>query len=161
MQRSHLLIVLVTVLTVFIVILAVNNLLYTDPDTRERFIPDPDDPLGARITSEEAEAIAIEFLIGSPTYAFGSAMNTIEVMNNSPIPIEGGGSARFVVVSAYEITINFVSWNPGYGERPESLREGPRVCSCEHTIEVWVQGKVVTKAIIDETWDELKQEMLE
>ena len=53
MQRSHLLIVLVTVLAVFIIILAVNNLLYTDPDTRERFIPDPDDPLGARITSKE------------------------------------------------------------------------------------------------------------
>lgn len=166
MQRSHILTIVVTVAAVSMVILAVNNLLISldrdrDPldfplDQEPRFPPvDPNDPLLAKISPEEAQEIALQFLRRGPTFEPGSGIDVVEVRE---IPVEGGPSARFNV-RVYEITIDFVTGHPGYGIRdiPDSA---PRNCRCEHTIEIWVQGRVVTKAIIDETWDELKQELI-
>lgn len=95
-------------------------------------------------TFEEAREIAEQWIISMPTYSFdGSNLTLDEHFREDTLP------------SKHWVTYTFTSSHEGYGNRSnEVLIEA----ATNHTIGVSIIQRKVEKAIIDESWDEIRQE---
>jgi len=98
-------------------------------------------------TKEEAEQTALRWLYGCPTFKFDGVMDTIKVLRIDTLRMP----------NAFEVTIGFVCGYPGYGDRTGHVTLGH---SQQHTIRITVHEGQVTRAIIDDVWDEVNQKML-
>jgi len=95
---------------------------------------------------ERAIKIAEEFILQSPTFKFDGISESLEfIILESPVPIP----------PIYNIQISFDSMNAGFGNRVgEALAE---VITHHEAVVVVIREHVVS-AIIDDEWDELRQE---
>ncbi|TQD23813.1 hypothetical protein [Methanolobus vulcani] len=93
---------------------------------------------------EEAQAIVEPWIISMPTYSFdGSNLTLEEHIREDTLP------------SMHLLIYTFTSSHEGYGDRSnEELTES----LTNHTIRVSFSQREITKAIIDGSWDEMKQE---
>jgi hypothetical protein len=98
-------------------------------------------------TKEEAEQIALQWLYGSPTFMFDGVKDTVKVLRIDTLRMP----------NAYEVYIGFICSYPGYGDRTGHVTLGH---SQQHIIRIMVHEGLVTRAIIDEFWDEINQKML-
>lgn len=98
-------------------------------------------------TKEEAQQIALKWLYGCPTFRFDGVEDTVRVLRVDTLRMP----------NAYEVIIGFVCNYPGYGERTGRVMLGH---SQQHTIRITVHEGLVTRAIIDEVWDEVNQKIL-
>lgn len=97
-------------------------------------------------SSEDAQEIVEKWITSMPTYSFDGSNLTLEdhlVLTTLP--------------STHGLTYTFTSSHEGYGDRseenlPESLTN--------HTIRISFSQREITKAIIDDSWDEMRQEMV-
>lgn len=96
-------------------------------------------------TKEEAVATAKEFLANSPTYKWdGENMKVIEVQ-----------TLRYPYY--WSVTIEFQSRHGGYGDRTGKI---VTQVITPHTARIVVKEGKVISAILDEKWDEMRQETL-
>jgi len=96
-------------------------------------------------SADEAERIAVEFLRGSPTFAFDGIEESIEVLDivaMESYPVQ------------YAVTIAFECRQAGYGDRTDQMLA--QVIT-PHEIRVVVSAGEVRGAVIDGEWDELNQ----
>jgi len=95
---------------------------------------------------ERAIKIAEEFILQSPTFKFDGITESLEfIILESPVPIP----------PIYNIQISFDSMNAGFGNRAgQALAE---VITHHEAVVVVIREHVVS-ALIDDEWDELKQE---
>jgi hypothetical protein len=98
-------------------------------------------------TKEEAEQIALQWLYGCPTFMFDGVKDTVKVLRIDTLRMP----------NAYEVIIGFVCGYPGYGDRTGHVTLGH---SQQHIIRITVHEGLVTRAIIDDVWDEVNQKML-
>jgi hypothetical protein len=98
-------------------------------------------------TKEEAEQIALQWLYGCPTFMFDGVKDTVKILRIDTLRMP----------NAYEVIIGFVCGYPGYGDRTGHVTLGH---SQQHIIRITVHEGLVTRAIIDDVWDEVNQKML-
>jgi len=98
-------------------------------------------------TKEEAQRIALQWLHGCPTFRFDGVKDTVKVLRVDTLRMP----------NAYEVYIGFICAYPGYGDRTGRVTLGH---SQQHIIRITVHEGLVTRAIIDEVWDEVNQKML-
>jgi len=98
-------------------------------------------------TPEEAQQIALDWLYVCPTFKFDGINDTVKVQSIDTLRM----------LNTYEVYISFVSGYPGYGDRTGHMTYGH---SQQHTIRITAQEGSVTRAIIDDVWDEVNQKML-
>jgi hypothetical protein len=98
-------------------------------------------------TKEEAEQTALQFLYGCPTFTFDGVKDTVKVLRVDTLRMP----------NAYEAYIGFICAYPGYGDRTGHVTLGH---SQQHIIRITVHEGLVTRAIIDDVWDEVNQKML-
>ncbi len=96
-------------------------------------------------TKEEAVETAKEFLASSPTYKWdGENMKVVEVLTlRCPY--------------CWSVVIEFQSRHGGYGDRTGKI---VTQVITPHTARVVVKEGRVISAVLDDKWDEMKQEML-
>jgi len=112
--------------------------------------PATDDKKKQSYTLEESKQVAKEWIqTESPTYSFDGSKLTLEES------IETGGEG---CSDCYQFTFNFESSHGGYGDRSGKMIT--QVIT-SHTMVVDVQHGVVTKAITDEKFDEMKAKMIQ
>lgn len=95
---------------------------------------------------EDARAIAGEWIINAPTYAYDGSNLTL-----------AGHLVPDSFPEQHEIKYEFVSSHAGYGNRSG---QGLAQVITPHTIVVRVAGAEVTSAVMDGIWDEMYQRML-
>jgi hypothetical protein len=98
-------------------------------------------------TPEEAQQIALEWLYGCPTFKFDGIYDTVKLQWIDTLRMP----------NTYEVNIGFVCGYPGYGNRTGNVMMGH---SQQHNITITVREGEVTRAIIDEKWDEMSQKMI-
>ncbi len=98
-------------------------------------------------TPEEAQQVALDWLYVCPTFKFDGIKDTINVQRIDTLRMP----------NTYEVYLSFVCGYPGYGDRTGHVTYGH---SQQHTIRITVQEGSVTRAIIDEIWNEVNQKML-
>jgi len=101
----------------------------------------------ARVSEEESQEIARDYLIDSPTFKFDGIADSLEL------------TATNTLRSPYswEFVYEFESAHAGYGDRTgEVVLE----VITPHTAGITVKRGEVTSAIMDEKWDMMKQELL-
>ena len=97
---------------------------------------------------DEIQRMALDFLINGPTFSFDGIMDSIKVIDI--YTMESFPEQHVVIIS-------FDTLHAGWGDR-----EGTFVAQVvtPHVIKITiVEGKVVS-AVIDDKWDELKQEVI-
>ncbi len=99
-------------------------------------------------TPEEREAINIaqEFLVKTPTFTFDGIKDSVTLMQ--PIEIMKSNSSQYV------IQLEFDSNHAGYGDRSQQVLA--QVIT-HHVTQITVSNKEVISALVDKSWDELKQ----
>jgi len=100
-------------------------------------------PIGSR---EDGQRIAEKFARVETTFKFDGIQGTLKTTWTNPV-IEG-----------WKYTIEFDSRHPGYGNRRGQILAEEIT---HHSVEITVQGRSVTMAIMDRTWDMINQHMLE
>ncbi len=105
-------------------------------------------PSESASTSESAEDAALEWLYSCPTFKFDGIAETVKVQNIITLRMP----------NAWEVYIDFTCGYPGYGNRMGNVMLGK---TQDHTIKISVLAGQVTRAIIDNVWDEMKQERLD
>lgn len=95
---------------------------------------------------EEAELIAEEWIMNSPTYSYDGSELTLE-----------DHEIRESYPEQHRLNYSFVSSQAGYGNRSGEILA--QVIT-PHNIVVTVAGGEVTSAVIDGVWDEMNQRML-
>jgi hypothetical protein len=98
-------------------------------------------------TPEEAQKIALGWLYLCPTFKFDGINDTVKVQRIDTLRMP----------NTYDVYIGFVSGYPGYGDRTGHVTYGH---SQQHIIKITVQEGSVTRAVIDDVWDEVNQKML-
>lgn len=101
-------------------------------------------------TSDDVSKIALDWLRNSATYKFNGVPESLKV-------VEVWQAQTFAYPSFWQITIEFCNLHAGYGDRTGQILA--QVIT-PHSIRIHVTEGMVTMAIIDEKWDELKQSML-
>lgn len=94
---------------------------------------------------EEAEQLALDWLMAAPTFNFDGiegSMNVIDTAIAESYPVQ------------YFITISFTCAQPGYGDRTDEVLA--QVIT-DHTARVVVSSGEVRSAVIDDVWDEFNQ----
>ena len=106
----------------------------------------PGDGLTA-VSEDESQAIARDYLVNSPTFKFDGMADSLEL------------TATNTLRSPYswEFIYEFESAHAGYGDRTEQV---VLEVITHHTARITVRRGEVTSAVMDETWDMMKQEML-
>ncbi len=99
-------------------------------------------------TKEEAERIALDWLRNCPTFRFDGVPETVRVQRIEPL----------LMVDAWEVWVDFTCNYPGYGDRTGRTMLG---MTQNHTIRITVVGGNVTNAVIDNIWDEMRQQRLD
>ena len=99
-------------------------------------------------TAEEAEQVALTWLYLCPTFKFDGVPETVKVLKVVTLRMP----------NAYDIYIGFTCNYPGYGNRTGNVMLGK---TQEHIIRMTVIEGKVTRAIIDEVWDEMSQALLD
>lgn len=99
-------------------------------------------------TVEMAEETALEWLNNCPTFRFDGIPETVKVKQIVPLRM----------LNAWDVYIGFTCNYPGYGDRTGNVMLGH---SQTHLIQVTVIEGKVTRAIIDDRWDEMKQTMID
>jgi hypothetical protein len=97
---------------------------------------------------EMAVQIAVDFLMGAPTFAYDGIEGTLEVVDTvimESYPVQ------------YVVVISFDSSHAGYGDRSDQM-VAQVITSHEARVKV-VNGEVVS-TVIDGVWDEIAQELL-
>ena len=100
---------------------------------------------GIDTSADEAERIALEFLIYAPTFAFDGIEESIEVLDviaMESYPVQ------------YAVTIAFECRHAGYGDRTGQMLA--QVIT-PHEVRIVVSAGEVRSAVIDGEWDELNQ----
>ena len=105
-------------------------------------------PIEYTFTAEMAEQSSLAWLYGCPTFKFDGITETVKVKEIMTLRM----------MNAWDITIDFTCGYPGYGDRTGNTMLGH---SQNHTIKITVIKGQVTRAIIDEKWDEINQVMLD
>ncbi len=101
-------------------------------------------------TSDDVTKIALAWLQNSATYKFDGVARSLKV-------VEVWQAQTFAYPSFWQVTIEFCTLHAGYGDRTGQVLA--QVIT-HHSIRIHVTEGMVTMAIIDEKWDELKQSML-
>jgi hypothetical protein len=104
-------------------------------------------PIPSNHTQEEAEQIVLEWLYGCPTFSFDGVPETVKVLKIDTLRMP----------YAWQVNIGFTCNYPGYGDRTGNVMLGK---AQEHIIIITVIEGKVTRAIIDDVWDETTQKML-
>ena len=102
---------------------------------------------GDLLTQDKAVLSALNFLKRSPTFRFDGIPDTVKVVKVETLRMPW----------TWEVTIAFVCRNSGYGDRTGKIT---MPVLTPHEIRISVSRGVVKGAIIDEKWDEIKQQML-
>jgi hypothetical protein len=97
---------------------------------------------------ERVAGIAKDFVVQAPTFKFDGITETLRVL---------GVVTREIFPLQHVITITFDSRHAGYGNRTGQVLA--QVIT-PHTAEVTVVNDNVVSAILDDQWDELKQELI-
>jgi len=105
-------------------------------------------PIEVAYTPEKAEETALKWLYGCPTFRFDGVPETVKVKEIMPLRM----------LNAWEVYIDFTCGYPGYGDRTGNVMLGK---TQDHTIRITVIAGQVTRAIIDDVWDEMKQVRLD
>jgi len=105
-------------------------------------------PIEAAYTSEKAEVTALSWLYGCPTFNFDGIPETVKVKQ----------VVTLRMMNAWEVYIEFTCGYPGYGNRTGRLMLGH---SQSHIIRISVLEGQVTRATIDDQWDEIEQRPIE
>jgi len=105
-------------------------------------------PIESAYTVEGAEDTALVWLYGCPTFRFDGIAETVKVQNIIALRMP----------NAWEVYIDFTCGYPGYGDRTGNVMLGK---TQDHTIRITVIAGQVTRAIIDDVWDEMKQARLD
>ncbi|HKL17164.1 MAG TPA: hypothetical protein VJ900_02290 [Patescibacteria group bacterium] len=157
MLRKQSLLVLVVILIVLLGALFILNQKEASKDS-----PEPSQNNGDLFTIEESGAIAKNWIENNaPTYKFDGQnlklkdSHEIGLKEINPNVEEGDESK---CEDCYEFVFDFSSRQAGYGNR-----EGEMLAQVitPHTIKVRVESGEVTRAVTDEKYDELNQEMLQ
>jgi len=98
-------------------------------------------------TVEGAQAVALDYLKGMPTYAFDGMAGTVEVLKVEPLRM----------LYTWEVTVAFTSSHSGYGDRTGQMVL--QVLTPHVTCIVVSEGRV-TRAVTDDKFDELEESML-
>jgi hypothetical protein len=101
------------------------------------------------IELDEAEQLALDWLKAAPTFSFDGiegSMSIIDTVIAESYPVQ------------YFISISFTCAQPGYGDRTDTILA--QVLT-DHTARVVVSSSEVRSTVIDDTWDEMNQEMLD
>jgi hypothetical protein len=96
-------------------------------------------------TVDRAQSVAMNFLLNCATFKFDGIEDTVQIV----------GVDTLRMPNAYLVIIDFICAYPGYGDRTGHVTYGP---SQQHEIKITVVNNTVTRAIIDDVWDELLQE---
>lgn len=97
-------------------------------------------------TESESLEVAQEFVLESPTYKFDG----MDLNNISTVKAE--------CASCYVFTFEFTSRSAGYGDRSDEM---VAQVITQHKAEITVENGKVTKAVLDDEWDMISQEMVE
>jgi hypothetical protein len=95
-------------------------------------------------SSQGAIVIAMNFIKKAPTYSFDGmdgSLNVTDVLTLKSNPVQ------------YAVIISFDCGHPGYGDRSGQIL--PQMVA-HHVAEIVVANGIVTSAIIDSQWDEIK-----
>lgn len=98
-------------------------------------------------TEEDARHDALEFITNAPTFSFDGIKKTLTIASIEPTDCQG----------CYTVTVQFTCRNTGYGKRA-SLFVVNR--PTEHVALIHIEQGEITRAIIDNQWDELNQKSI-
>ncbi len=127
-----------TGLTVFLTIIAFSSLGFLMAQNNNN----------GNYTEDGAVDIAKDFLLNCPTFRFDGISNSVKVINVITLRCPW----------TWEIQLSFSCTHSGYGNRTGQIL---LQVITPHLMRVIVQEEKVTSAVIDETWDELNQKLLE
>jgi hypothetical protein len=100
--------------------------------------------------SDIIELNAYNWLLSSPSFKFDGLVNSVKM-------VEIWQAMTFAAPSFWQVTFEFDSQHPGYGDRADQILA--QVIT-HHSVRIHVTEGKITMAIIDEVWDELNQSML-
>lgn len=98
-----------------------------------------------KIRTPQAEDIAKRFVFSAPTFSYDGIPESVKV---------GAISILQSYPPKYVVPVHFDSQHGGYGDRTDQM---VTQVITPHTIRVTIVNGMITSAIIDRTWDELKQ----
>jgi len=100
-----------------------------------------------QLTKNDIEQIALDWLLDSPTFKFDGVSASLKI-------VESWQAQTFAAPSFWQVTIEFDSSHPGFGDR-----EGQILAQVvtHHVIRIHVTEGKISMAVIDEKWDELNQ----
>ncbi|MCX6641777.1 MAG: hypothetical protein NTV15_00110 [Candidatus Bathyarchaeota archaeon] len=101
-------------------------------------------------TKDLIERIAYRWLLSSPTFKFDGLEGSVKL-------VEIWQAMTLVAPSFWQVTFEFNSGHPGYGDRTGQLLAE---VITHHSVRINVTEGKITMAYIDEKWDELKQSVL-
>jgi len=157
MLRKKSLLVLVAILIILLAALFILNQKEASKNS-----PEPSQNNGDLFTMEESGVIAKDWIENNaPTYKFDGQnlklKDSYEIGLKEIDPsVEEGGESK--CEDCYEFAFDFSSRQAGYGNR-----EGEMLAQVitPHTLKVRVESGEVTRAVTDQKYDELNQEMLQ
>ncbi len=98
---------------------------------------------------DEAEQLALDWLMAAPTFSFDGVENSMSIIDTAiaeSYPVQ------------YFVSISFTCAQPGYGDRTDVILA--QVLT-DHIARVVVSNGEVRSAVIDDEWNEVTQEMLD
>ena len=99
------------------------------------------------ISTDDAEAMAEEWIMDAPTYSFdGSNLTLADHQYNEEEP------------EVHILTYTFTSNHGGYGNRSDQM---VTQVITNHTVEIRLYNEIVESVIIDDVWNEMTQSMLD
>lgn len=101
-------------------------------------------------SSDIIEQIAYKWLLSSPFFKFDGLAGSVKL-------VEIWQAMTFAAPSFWQVTFEFDSGHPGYGDRTDQILAE---VITHHSIRIHVTEGKITMAIIDEKWNELSQSML-
>lgn len=101
---------------------------------------------GCGQSADDAEKIAQDFVINSPTFQFDGIQDSLELV-----------STETEAMNSWVFTYQFESRNAGYGDR---TGEALNTVITSHEAVINVEHSIVESAVMDDQWDMLKQQML-
>jgi hypothetical protein len=98
-------------------------------------------------TEEDARNDALDFIRNAPTFSYDGVKKSLMVVDSEPAECEG----------CYVVTVQFTCRNRGFGDRASLfLIHQPT----DHVAVIHLQEGEITRAIIDDLWDELNQKSI-
>ena len=99
-------------------------------------------------TEEESWAIAEDYLLNSPTFTYDGVAESLERVEARPMDC----------LSCWEFVFEFDCLHSGYGDRTGHIL---LQVITPHTAAIRISNGVVTRAVLDDKWDMMDQELIE